>query len=141
MEQFVEFVIKNWYLFAALAVILVLLIGAEVLRKVRGVSNVSPTDALQLINDQDAIVVDIREAGEYKQGHIPEARHIPSGKLKERLGELQKFKDKPVILYCRTGATSSGAGALLKKQGFGAVHNLSGGLPAWQNANLPISKR
>lgn len=141
MEQFIAFAIKNWYLFAALLIILGLLIGSEMLPRIRGIVNVNPLQALQLINHQDALVLDIREAGEYKEGHIPEARHIPLGKLKERLSELQKFKSRPIIVYCRAGARSSGACALLKKDGFDTVHNLSGGLPAWQNANLPITRK
>lgn len=141
MEQFLEFAIKNWYLFVALLVILGLLIGGEVLRKFRGISNVTPTRALQLLNHDDALVLDIRDLGEYKAGHIPDARHMPLSSLKDRLGELAKFKNKPVIVYCQTGNRSGSACALLKKNGFDAVHNLSGGLSAWQGANLPVKKK
>lgn len=141
MEQFIPFAVRNWYLFAALLIILGLLIGAELLPRLRGIINVNPLQALQLINHQDALVLDIREANEYKEGHIPEARHLPLSKLKERLSELQKFKSRPIIVYCRAGARSSSACALLKKNGFATVHNLSGGLPAWQNANLPVTRK
>lgn len=141
MDTYIDFVIKNWYLFAALAVILGLLIGGEVLRRLRGVVSLSPTQALQLINNQEAVVLDTRDIGEYKAGHIPNARHASMDTIKNRPGELEKFKDRPVILYCRTGATSSAAGALLKKSGFQQVHNLAGGIAAWENANLPITKK
>ena len=141
MDIYIDFVIKNWYLFAALVAILGLLIGSEVLRKIRGVISLSPTQALQLINDQDAVVLDTRDIGEYKAGHIPNARHASMDTIKNRSGELEKFKGRPVIVYCRAGNTSSSAGALLKKSGFEQVHNLTGGITAWESANLPISKK
>ncbi len=141
MEQFVDFALRNWYLFVALIAILGLLIGAEVMRKIRGISALNPTEALQLINHQDALMLDIREGTEYKQGHIPDAKNIPQSALAKRLRELEKFKNKPIILYCQTGARSSSAAAVLKKNGFETVHNLSGGLAAWQTANLPTRKK
>lgn len=140
MDQFIEFAIKNWLLFAALAAILALLIGGEILRKVRGVSTLNPTQALQLINNQDAVVLDIRDSGDYRAGHIPQARHIPLNNLKDRLSELEKFKDRPTIVYCQSGSRSSTACALLKKNQFMKVYHLGGGIMAWRNANLPVHK-
>jgi rhodanese-related sulfurtransferase len=141
MRQFIEFAFRHWLLFVALLVILGLLIGSEIMRMMRGVKSISPVQALQLINHEDALVVDIRDSGEYKSGHIPNAQNIPLSNLASRLGELQRFKDKPIILYCRSGVSSDGACSLLKKNGFKLLHTLSGGLPAWQGANLPISKK
>jgi len=139
--EFIDFAFKYWYLFAALLVIIGLLIGTEVMRAMRGIAAVNPTRATQLINHDDAILLDVRETSSYKAGHIPEARHIPSKELKNRVKELLKFKDKPIIVYCQTGVQSSPAGNILKKEGFSAVHTLSGGINAWQNANLPLSKK
>jgi rhodanese-related sulfurtransferase len=139
--EFIDFAFKYWYLFAALLVIIGLLIGTEVMRALRGIVAVNPTRATQLVNHDDALMLDVRETSSYKTGHIPEARHIPFKELKDRLKELTKFKDKPVIVYCQTGTQSSPAGNLLKKAGFTAVHTLSGGLNAWQSANLPISRK
>jgi rhodanese-related sulfurtransferase len=141
MEQFIEFAAENWYLFVALIFILGWLIGSEVLRKFRGVTSVTPVQVLQLINHEDAVVLDTRDISEYKLSHIPGARHIPANTFQNRLQELQKFKDKPVIVYGRVGTSSTNTCALLKKQGFTAVYSLNGGLPAWQNANLPTSKK
>jgi rhodanese-related sulfurtransferase len=141
MEQYIEFVIKNWYLFVALVFIIGLLIGSEVFRKIRGIKTVSPIEALQLMNHQDAVMLDIRDGGEYKEGHIPDARNVPLSALKNRLGELEKFKSKPIIVYCRSGTRASSASAVLKKSGFDMVHNLSGGILAWQNANLPVRRK
>ena len=132
---------QNWLLFLALFAITGLLVGGEILRRVRGVSTLDAAGALRLINDQDAAIVDIRDAGDYKEGHIPQARHIPFAALQERLGELAKVKDQPIIVYCRTGTTSQSACALLKKNGFANVHSLKGGLPSWLDAQLPVSRK
>ena len=141
MQEFLEFALRHWMLFVALLVILGLLIGSEVWRKLRGVKDVTPNEALQLINDQEALVVDLRDNGEFKAGHIPNARNIPLGSLESRLNELERFKEKPVIVYCRAGVSSSSACGLLKKNGFKWVNSLSGGLSAWQGASLPTSKK
>lgn len=141
MSDFFEFAQHNWLLFLALFAILGLLAGSELLRKLRGVRTVSAAEALRLINDQDAWVVDIREGSDYKEGHIPQARHIPFASLKERMGELAKAGDKPIILYCRSGATSQSACALLQKNGIAQSYSLNGGLSAWTDAHLPVSRK
>lgn len=141
MSDFTEFALQNWLLFAAAFAILGMLLGSEILRRARGITAVNATEALRLINDQEAWVVDIRDTAEYKSGHIPQARHIPSATLKDRLGELTKAGDRPVIVYCRSGGTAQSACALLKKNGVANVHSLSGGLSAWQDASLPISRK
>ena len=141
MSDFIEFSQQNWPLYLALLAISGLLVGNEVLRKIRGVRALSAAEALRLINDRDAWVVDIREGGEYKEGHIPQARHIPLASLRERLGELGKAGDKPIIVYCRTGNTAQSACAQLKKNGIADVYSLNGGLAAWLDANLPVSRK
>ena len=141
MSDFTEFALHNWLLFLALFAITGMLVGGEILRRMRGVSTLDAAGALRLINDQDAAIVDIRDAGDYKEGHIPQARHIPFGALQERLGELAKIKSQPIIVYCRTGTTSQSACVLLKKNGFADVHSLKGGLPSWLDAHLPVSRK
>lgn len=141
MAEFREFAAQNWYLFLALAVVLGWLISGEVRRRMSGVVRITPLQALQLINHQEAVVLDIRDGADYKAGHLAGAYHIPANALTGRLNELQKFKDKPLIVYCRMGNTTGAAGALLKKNGFTAVHELSGGIAAWLNANLPVTKK
>lgn len=141
MSDFTEFALQNWLLFAAAFAILGMLIGTEALRRMRGIITVNAVEALRLINDQEAWIVDIRDSGEYKSGHIPQARNIPSATLKDRLGELAKAGDKPVLVYCRSGAAAQSACALLKKGGIANVRSLNGGLNAWQDANLPINRK
>ncbi len=118
-----------------------MLIGNELTGKLRGVVAVNPSRALQLINHEDAVIIDVRDAAEFKAGHISNAKHISHSELKDRLKELNKFKNKPVLLYCKAGNRAGASGAFLKKQGFDSVNTLSGGLNAWLNANLPVSKK
>ena len=141
MSDFTEFFGHNWLLFLALFAILGMLVGSEVLRKVRRITTLNAVEALRLINDQEASVIDIRDASEYKEGHIPQARHIPFASLGERLSEFSKIGEKPIIVYCRAGNTSQSACALLKKNGIASVYSLKGGLAAWMDAHLPVSRK
>ena len=106
-----------------------------------GVGKLSPTDATRLINHEDAIIVDVRTDGEFNQGHIINAVHIPQKFLDDQLDKLEKYKDRPIITTCRTGQTSARAGGQLKKHGFDKVYHLSGGILAWEGANLPLTRK
>jgi len=108
--------------------------------RIRGIAEVDSIAALQLINHKDALVLDVREDSEYKAGHVLDAKLIPLGKLKERIGELEKFRDRPIVVVCRSGNRSATACVMLGKQGFTKAHNLAGGVMAWQKANLPLVK-
>lgn len=101
---------------------------------------VNPGEATTLINREDARIVDVREVGEFAEGHLPDALHIPLAKLSERVGELEKFKEKPIIFCCASGMRSNKACAELKKLGFAKLYNLSGGVDAWVGAGYPIKK-
>lgn len=107
---------------------------------VRGIKEVDSTAALQLINHKNALVLDVREEGEYALGHILSSKHIPLGKLNERIGELEKFKEQPIVVVCRTANRSSMACATLGKSGFTQAYILAGGITAWQKGNLPLEK-
>ena len=141
MHQYVTFVTHHWELFLALVVILGLLFGTTVSGRLRGFRSVTPLEATQLINRKDAIVVDVREDGEYHAGHILNSLHIPLRYVGQRMNELEKYKGKPIIVGCRSGQRSARACSLLKKQGFVEVYNLGGGVMAWQSANLPLAKK
>ncbi len=96
--------------------------------------------AVQLINREKAVVVDVCETSEYAAGHVAGARHVPLGELEQKLPGLVKNKALPVILVCASGARSSRAVAIAKKLGYEQAHSLSGGMRAWKDANLPIEK-
>ena len=100
----------------------------------------TPQDVTLLINRSKATIVDVRDAKEFAEGHLPEARNIPLADLDKRIGELDKFKSKSVVVVCKTGARASAAAAKLAKAGFIDVVNLDGGVAAWQKAGLPLAK-
>jgi rhodanese-related sulfurtransferase len=106
-----------------------------------GRKNISVNEATLLINRQDALVVDVRETAEWSAGHIANARHIALGHLGKHLSEIDKFKEKPVILVCASGNRSGSACGELKKAGFQQVFNLDGGMRAWGDAGLPMTKK
>ena len=101
---------------------------------------VGVAEAVQLINRKDAVIVDVREPNEFKNGRIPHARNIPVDKINERAKELDKLKTKPLLLVCQTGARSAQACSGLLKDGFAQVVALSGGMAAWQQAGMPVEK-
>lgn len=105
-----------------------------------GGAEINPSQATLLINREDAQVVDVREADEYASGHLQDARNIPLGKLAERASEIEKYKDKPLILCCASGVRSAKACSELKKLGFSRLHNLAGGVDAWRQAGMPLKK-
>lgn len=136
-----EFIVNHWALSAAFVGVLALLVVNEIRRKLHGVPQLGPHAATQLMNSEDALVLDVREDAEFKQGHLANAVHIPLGQLNQRVKELDKYRGRNVVAYCRTGNRSNTAASLLRRQGFDTVFNLAGGIVAWQNANLPITKK
>jgi len=106
-----------------------------------GVKRVSASEATLLINRQNAAVVDVRETAEWSSGHIPNARHIALGHLAKHISEIDKLKDKPVIVVCASGNRSTQGCRILKRAGFTQVYNLGGGMRAWGEASLPVSKK
>jgi rhodanese-related sulfurtransferase len=129
----------NMFLIAAAFVSGAMLVWPMVRRGAGGAS-VTTLEATQLINRQDALVVDVREQAEYAQSHILNSRLLPLSQIEARMGDIDKFKNKPVIVYCASGNRSSAAAAALRKSGFSNVLNLSGGFAAWQQAGLPVEK-
>lgn len=106
----------------------------------RGVREVNTAEALQLINHKNAVVLDVREPNEYDAGHVLNSKLIPLGKLKQRMGELEKYKEQPIVVVCRSGNRSGTACFLLGRQGYNQAYNLAGGVQAWQKNNLPLEK-
>lgn len=103
-------------------------------------AKVSPLQATQLINQGKTVIVDVREPADYAAGHLRDARNIPLKELPNRIGELDKFKSRPVIAVCQSGATSAKAAAQLRNAGFAGAVTLDGGIAAWQKQGLPLAK-
>lgn len=108
--------------------------------KIRGIKEVGAVEALQLINHKDAVIVDVREQNEFAGGHLLNAKLIPLGDLKARVGEIEKYRDQPVLVVCRSGNRSKIGAAQLKLRGFNQAYSLAGGVVAWQKAELPLEK-
>ena len=105
-----------------------------------GGADIGTLDATRLMNQGGTLVLDIRDEKEFAAGHLPRARHIPVRELAARVGEIAKFKAKPVIVTCNSGTRAGAACRLLKQSGFSTVYQLRGGLVAWQQASLPLEK-
>ncbi len=138
MERILEFSINHWDLVLSLLFIIAMMFGGQVMRRIRGYHEVDASGAVMLINHQDALVLDVREQSELKDGVIVDSVHMPLSAFAKRVDEISNYKDKTVIVGCRSGHRSSSACAKLRKQGFENVYNLRGGIMAWKNANLPI---
>ncbi|NBI12184.1 rhodanese-like domain-containing protein [[Haemophilus] felis] len=111
----------------------------SVTTKVKVVTN---PQATSLINNQDAVLLDIRSPDDFKQGHIVNSINIlPAEIKKQNLGKIEQFKDKPVIVVCASGISATASAELLTKQGFNQVYTLKEGIAAWRAANLPLVKK
>ena len=141
MDQLITFTSSHPILVGAIIVVSLMLIHSLFGEKLRGYSSVTPTQSTQMINREDALILDVRENNEFTNGHIVNSVHIPLSNLKTRISELEKYKNKKVIVACRSGHRSSQACANMKKEGFAEVFNLSGGVMAWESANLPLVKK
>lgn len=142
MEQLSEFIQNNLLLFAALAAVMVMLIKAELDHQANRGSFLSPSKAIRLMNNNDDILIlDIRTEADYKSGHINGAKNVPLNNFATSISGLSGSKNEPVLLYCNSGNTVTRAIKMLKKAGFEQVNNLEGGIAAWKEANMPLTKK
>ena len=137
MERLFEFVANHPFLVGTFAVLLALFIRNETRR---GGRSVSAQQLVDMVNRENALVLDVRDRKEFQAGHIVDAVNIPQSSLESRLDELKKHKDRPVVVVCRIGQNAGAAGTLLRKSGFEQVSRLSGGMTEWRNQNLPVVK-
>lgn len=140
MENLPEFISNHLFLCSLFAALVVLFLWSSFGDAVSGNKAISPSEMTNLINREDAVVLDIRKSNEFSEGHIINAMNIPHDEFESSAKKLEKHKKSPVVLYCQSGNESSRITRALKQSGFENVSFLKGGLLAWQNANLPISK-
>ena len=133
-----KFIIDNWMLIA-LAVVSGALLLAPILQGAVA-TGLGPNEAVQLINREKAVVIDVCEPAEFAAGHVVGAKNIPLGELESKLVGAVKNKKLPLILVCQSGARSGRAMAAAKTLGYAQVHSLGGGLAAWKSAGLPLEK-
>ena len=143
VEQFLQFLQKspfNMLLFGLALASGTMLLWPLISRTFRVSNEVGAIDAVQLINRRDALVLDVRDTGDYAAGHIVGAKHIPEAQLADRIKELEKHRTRPIVVSCRTGSRAPSVSGMLRKKGFAEAVALRGGIAAWQQASLPLEK-
>ncbi len=135
-----KFLLGNIWLVLAAIGSGAILVWPLINRRLSGVPEIGALQAVQLLNRKDAVMIDVREPAEFNAGHAPNAKNIPFAQLDKRIGELEKFKNRPAVIVCQTGSRSHTATTTLKKAGFSEVVVLAGGMGAWQSANMPVEK-
>ncbi|MGZ8190327.1 MAG: rhodanese-like domain-containing protein [Methylococcaceae bacterium] len=139
MDRYLEFILNHYILSLALAVVTYLLIQELFDSAFKKFSSISPLMAVAKMNDNEAIIIDVREPPEFVQSHIEEAINTPLGKLAEHLPKLEAHKKTPVLIACETGTRSASAAKILTKAGFEQVFVIIGGMQAWENDyKLPV---
>ncbi|MEL0614087.1 MULTISPECIES: rhodanese-like domain-containing protein [Marinomonas] len=138
MNQIIEFATNHWEMVAVFLAVLATLIFSETKG---GPQGLTPSAATTLMNTEDAVILDIRPEKEFKTGFITGSLNIPATKIKSSLGKLEKHKDAPIIVVCKSGIHSGPSSKELKKAGFSKVFKLQGGIAEWQSSNLPLVKK
>jgi len=133
------FVLANWML-----ITVALISGGMLLWPLAtgrgGAMGLTPASAVQLINREHAVVIDVREPEEFAAGHVGGSRNVPLGQLEDKLPSTVKNKTVPLLLTCATGMRAQRALAIARKLGYEKAQTMTGGLKAWKEANLPIEK-
>ena len=137
MQRFFEFVANHPFLIGTFVVLLALFIRNETRR---GGRSVTAQQLVDLVNRENALVIDVRDRKEFQAGHIVGAVNVPFAGLDARLDELKKHQSRPVVVACKVGQHAGAAGTQLRKAGFENVTRLTGGMAEWRNQNLPVVK-
>jgi rhodanese-related sulfurtransferase len=137
MTRFFDFLLNHWELTGLWLVLFVTLIAYV---NAKAGKSLSPQQATQLVNKQNGIFLDIRERKDFDKGHIVDAVNIPYAKLHDRITELDKKKEVPIVVVCQVGQQAGQAVKALEAKGFTQVARMSGGMNEWQLQNLPLVK-
>ncbi len=138
MDRIIEFSVNHWDMVLALLATLAMLVFTE---RRKAAPSVSPQQATVLGNNDDALMLDIRSAADYKTGRILNAKNIPFAELSKRISDLQQYRDKPIVLICKTGQTAASAANVLRKEGYTKVYRMTGGMLEWSNQGLPLVRK
>ncbi|MBL1320872.1 MAG: rhodanese-like domain-containing protein [Methylophaga sp.] len=122
-----------------LLAVFVLLIGCSS-SNATPLAEISPQQAAEIVESNNAVIIDVRTQSEWDAGHIPGAIHIPLSEVKGRLDEFKAFDGKEIVMQCRSGKRSAAAGKILLAAGYEDVSNLTGGIDAWGKAKLPVEQ-
>lgn len=139
MARLFEYAGNHVWLVGATLLVLVALIVNELRLRSNAFASLTAQDAIRLMN-QNALVLDLRPVEQYREGHLAQARHMPSDQILKAGETLKKHKEKPVLVYCESGSLGASAARQLAEQGFTKAFNLRGGLGAWRADSLPLVK-
>ncbi len=140
LHRLPEFLGNHLYLTLGFIGVLVALVVTEAQRFTRGYTALTPAGLTQLINRENALLVDVSSAQDFEKGHIPGAKQVAMSQFDPEGKDLAKARELPVALVCKTGQTSAQAAQRLKKAGFAKVFWLEGGIAAWREAQMPLAK-
>lgn len=141
MDQLLEFATNHMLLVGGFVAVLVLLIWTELRRSLQGVTELTPAQAIRWMNDDNTVIVDISPAADFNKGHIVNARNLPPSRLAKPDAEVEKLKDKKLLVVCRSGQTAVPAASNLKKMGATDVAILKGGMAAWRSDQYPVTTK
>jgi len=138
MDRFLEFVVNHYILFGLLIALIAAYIATEMSR---GGQAVSPQALSGLANRENARIIDVRDVAEFKAGHITGSENIPYSRIGERLEELKKDLERPIVIVCNLGQVAGAVGRQLKAAGLTRVYKLEGGISNWKGQSLPLVKK
>ena len=141
MEQVIEFVGNHPLLAGGFVAVLGLLVYTEVMRKIQGLKELSPAQAVPWINDPDAVVIDVSPVADFNKGHIVDARNIQASRLADPDAEIEKLRDKKLLLVCKSGQSAAPAAISLLKMGVRDVAVLKGGMSQWRSDQFPVTTK
>jgi rhodanese-related sulfurtransferase len=139
MNEYITFAGNHPFLIGAFVLISILLIQ-DLITGGSGKGAVDAKAAIELINNQDALVIDVRPAADFHRGHIINAQSMPMSGFADQIEKLKKHQERTIIISCNSGAQSASACRMLRKAGFAKVFNLRGGILGWMSANYPVSR-
>lgn len=137
MEHIPEFLARHWQLAAAFVVLAILMVITEIRRSGK---SLAPALVGLLVNRENAVLLDVRVDSDFRAGHIAGSVNVPFAQFTSRIGELEKYKGRPVVMVCNVGSSAADAARQLVKAGHAPVYCLAGGITAWRGENLPVVK-
>jgi rhodanese-related sulfurtransferase len=141
MEQVIEFAGNHLLMGGGFVAVLVFLVWTEVTRKVQGLNELTPAEAVPWINDPNAVIIDISPAADFSKGHIVNARNLQASRLSNPDAEIQKRKDRKLLVVCKSGQTAIAAAGSLRKMGASEVAVLKGGMAQWRGDQFPVTTK
>jgi rhodanese-related sulfurtransferase len=140
VNQFFNFVVNHWILWSIFVLVIIVILFEEIRGRVQGIPRVYPRELTNLINKQDAVVIDVRDPNAFARGHILGSINIPHTQMDTSIEKLEQYRGRPIVVVCANGQTSPQEGTKLRHKGFENVSFLSGGISAWKEDGLPLSK-